>query len=396
MNEYTTVRPVSAPLVEEIDLRATGRILWQRRRLIGVIAALGLGASAAYAAVQPNVYTANATIMPIEVGFDRLSPDGTSSGAGALISRAGIGRDGTISDKLVALLRSRTVTDAVLLKHHLLPAVLGAAPKAGQEQAALNSADQILAQTILAKPDTLSGLIQISAYHGNPEVAASLANAYMDELAVFLNENSLTSTRRKREFLEQKVQNVSQDLDRMQAALVSFQEQNNLISLDTQTQSMVQSFMSLKSQLQSKQMEAALQAKSVSSNDMELLGLRQEVDQLKDSLKSMELGTSGGSIALKDLPKFGAHMAQMQRDIGVKQKVFELLTEQLELAKIEEAKEALSFQVIDRAITPQAPSQPNRLFIAMAGAFVSLLLGMFVALLAGKPWRSPTEHPEAV
>lgn len=394
MNEFTTVRPVSAPSVEEIDLRATGRTLWERRRLIALVASVGLAASVAVAAIQPSVYTAGATIMPIDVAANRLSPEATSGGVGALLSGAGIGRDGTISDKLVALLRSRSVTDAVLKKHHLLAAVIGQTPKAGEERAALNAAYRQLDRTLVAKPDPLSGLIFVNAAHPSPEVAASLANAFVAELAVFLNDNSLTSTRRKREFLEQKLQNVSRELGRMQADLVTFQEQYNLVSLETQTQSMVQSFMALKNQLMAKEMEADLQAKSVSSNDMELLGLRQEVARLKDSLQEMELGTSEGSLALKDLPRLSARMTRLQRDLATKQKVFDLLTEQLELAKIEEAKEALSFQVIDEAVPPAEPSQPNRPFVVLAGALISLFLGMLVALVAGKARRSPAEYAE--
>lgn len=387
MNDTNTARPAS--LVEEIDLRETGRTLWERRRLIGAITVVGLAASIAIAMVQPNVYAAKATIMPIDVSYDRLGPDLSAGGMGALLSRAGVGRDGTVSDKLVALLKSRTVTDGVLKKHHLLGAVLGKEPKAGEERVALNKAYEKLGKAVNAKPDVLSGLIMVSAAHRNPEVAATLTNAYIAELAVFLNDNSLTSTRRKREFLEEKVQAVSRDLGQMQATLVSFQEENNLISLDTQTEAMVESFMGLKSDLLAKQMEVALQAKSVSGNDIQLLGLRQEVEQLKDSIKSMEVGSTGGLVALKDLPRMGARMAQMQRDLGVKQKVFELLTQQLELSKIEEAKEALSFQVIDPAIAPDKPSQPNRPFVLMAGLFISLLMGMFVALAAGKPRQSP-------
>lgn len=396
MNEYKITSPANAPLVEEIDLRSTGRTLWARRRLIGAVTAVGLAASVAIALVQPNVYTADATIMPIDVSFERLSPEMSGGGMGALLSRAGIGRDGTISDKLVALLKSRTVTEAVLTKHRLLPAVLGETPRTAQDPHAMLLAFEELDKTIQAKPDPLSGLIHVTALHQSPEVAATLTNAYIAELAVFLNDNSLTSTRRKREFLEGKVRTVSQDLGRLQAQLVAFQEENNLVALDTQTQSMVQSFMALKGQLQAKEMEVALQSKSVSANDIQLLGLRQEVLQLKDSLKSMELGTAGGMLALKDLPKMGAKMTQLQRDLGAKQKVFELLSEQLELAKIEEAKEALSFQVIDRAIPPEKPSQPNRLFLMIAGAVVSLLVGMFVALVAGKPRRSPLDPFEAV
>ncbi len=392
MQEYKVNSPTTAPTVDEIDLRSTGRTLWERRRMIGAIALLGTALSVAIAMVQPNVYTADATVMPIDISFERLSPEMAGGGGmAALLSRAGIGRDGTVSDKLVALLKSRSVTEAVLTKHRLLPAVVGEV-KAGHEQSALGAAFTVLDKTVQAKPDPLSGLIHISANHQSAEVSAALANAYIEELALFLNDNSLTSTRRKREFLEEKVRTVSKDVERLQAQLVSFQEEKNLIALDTQTQSMVQSFMTLKSQLLTKQMEVALQAKSVSANDIQLLGLRQEVEQLKDSLKAMESGAAGGMFALKDLPKMGAQLTQLQRELASKQKVFELLSEQLELSKIEEAKEALSFQVIDRAIAPDKPSGPKRPFLMVAGAVISLLLGMFVALVAGKPRRSLAEY----
>lgn len=391
MHDMTTSQPFAAAGLGDIDLGALGRTLKERRRLVALVTGLGCLLSAGIAWSQPNVYTATTAVLPIELSNDRIVPEMSSGGLGALISKAGIGRDGTVSDKLVALFKSRTVTNNVLDRHHLLVAVLGREVKPGQEMAAYQEAYRRLDGQVTAKSDVLSGFIRISAQHRNPEVAATLANAYVQELSDYLQQTSLTSTRRKRDFLEGKVKAVSQEVTRIEQQLVSFHEENNLIALDNQTQALVQTYMGLKSQLMTKEMELALQADSASPGDIQLVGLRQEVLSIKHSLQTMERGTPGEQLALKELPRLSVRLSEIQRNLSVKQKVYELLTQQLELAKVEEAKEALSFQVIDPAIPPDRPSGPRRTFTLLVGAIASLLAGVLIALML-RPTGLPSRY----
>jgi uncharacterized protein involved in exopolysaccharide biosynthesis len=86
----------------------------------------------------------------------------------------------------------------------------------------------------------------------------------------------------------------------------------------------------------------------------------------------------GAFIALSDAPTVGLEYGRLRRDALIQQKVFELLTQQLELAKIEEAKDDITFQVIDQAIPPEKRIKPKRTQNVLLAGVVSLFLGIFL------------------
>lgn len=231
--------------------------------------------------------------------------------------------------------------------------------------------------------DPKTGLVTISVDSADPQLAADIANNYVVELNAFLQRNSFSTAKRNRDFLEKQVNDTQHDLTAMESTLKNFQEKNKLVSLDAQTEASVQAYATLKAQLTAKEMELSLQEKSVSPDDVQLMGLKQEVVQLKQKLSAIDTGSSEGLVSFKDAPELGMRFAQLKRDLLVKEQVFELLTQQYEMAKVDESKETLSFQVVDRAIAPDKKSKPRRTLIVLVAAFASFLLSALFILLKG-------------
>jgi uncharacterized protein involved in exopolysaccharide biosynthesis len=386
---------------DDIDLWAIAGVIWRRRLVVAAITCAGTLGSAIIAFSQPNIYTATATIMPVDSSNDRLSTALSSLGAlGGLASQAGVGLKGGVSDKFVALLKSRTLAETVITKYDLLPELFperwdskhaqwkesttALSPRSRSSQAnapSMHDAVRQVKRILSTKGDLKTGLIDVVVEHQDPVTAANIANHFVAELNSYLKQNSLTSAKQNRVFLEGQLQHAASELSVIENNLKHFQEKNKLVSLDAQTQASVQAYVTLKSQLMAKEMEISLQENSTSENDIQLLGLRQEVSQLKEKLLSLENGTSGGLVSFKDAPQLGMRFAQLTRDLLVRQKVFELLTQQYELAKIEEAKETLTFQVIDQAIPSDKKSKPNRVSDIIMASIVSLILGGSLAVL---------------
>ncbi|HBN08153.1 MAG TPA: hypothetical protein DD435_05745 [Cyanobacteria bacterium UBA8530] len=375
---------------DEIDFLEVAGTLWKGRLLIAAFTAAGATLSGLVSLTMPNVYTATATIMPMDSSTDRLSSAMSALGAlGGLASQAGVNLKGSVSDKFVALLKSRTVTDNVVTRHRLMPVLFAdrwdksrsawktpsrtwfSSPEAAGPTA--HDAYRFMKKTIKASADPKTGLISINVDFENPQVAADIANDYVIELNAFLQNNSFSSAKRNRDFLQNQVNGVLHELGGLANSLKLFQEKNKLVSLDAQTEAAVQAYAALKAQLTAKEMELTLQANSVSTEDVQLSGLKQEIVQLKDKIGAIESGSSGGLVSFKDAPKLGMQFAELKRDLLVKQNVFELLTQQLELAKLDEAKETLSFQVVDRAIAPDHKSKPNRFMSLLFAAFASFM-----------------------
>jgi uncharacterized protein involved in exopolysaccharide biosynthesis len=89
---------------------------------------------------------------------------------------------------------------------------------------------------------------------------------------------------------------------------------------------------------------------------------------------------------IRNLPLLGAKYADLYQRAKIQQTVFELLTEQYELAKVEEAKETPSVKVLDPARVPEKKSFPPRLLIVFLGTFIAFGSAM-VWLLSTKSWE---------
>ena len=368
---------------DEIDLGALGKTLGRRWWVVASVTAIGLSAAFVIGQTRPPLYTATATLIPTDSSGERLS-----SALGPLAGFIPFAPPGLIprgdGEKLMGLLGSRVLAERVLAKN---PTLVPFDPQARGKASTLTKSEvqDLLREAIAITGDKTTGLIEVKARHVVPELAAGIANAYMVELDSFLQDNSFTAAKRQREFLQKQVQDLSSEIKQIETQLISFQEEHQLVSLDAQTNATIQTYSTLKSQLIAKEMELQLQSNSVSPHDLELVGLKQEVSLLREKLAGLESGATGGLLAFKDAPRLGVQYAQFQRDLTVKQKVFELLTQQLEMAKIEETRDSLSFQVIDRAAVPEIASSTERYTIWAIGGILSLALGLFLALLLDKP-----------
>ncbi|MBO9542806.1 hypothetical protein J7643_19635 [bacterium] len=400
MQEVTVPQTTSQMIDDdEIDLVELALTVWKRRKIVAAITLAGTLLATGFSFTQPNIYTATATLLPTDSSSDRISNALTSLGAlGGLAAQASGGLKGTVSDKFVAIIQSRRLTEQVI--HHpqtlpqLFPKQWNTVQKRWEKVPTLLEAHRLLAKTISTKVDPKTGLLQLSVDHTDPKFAADLANSYVIELNAFLQGNTLSSAKRNRAFLEQQVTGVVRDLSKLEDELKKFQQAHKIVSLDAQTEAGVQTYATLKSQLMAKEMEYNLLANSVSSSDTQSIGLRQEISQIKEKLNTIENGTGDGIISFKDAPDLGVRFARIKRDLLTKQKVFELMSQQLEIAKLDEAKDTLSFQIIDEAITPDKKSKPKRGVIIAIGLIISLFIAILSVLILNKFGKWAATEPK--
>jgi hypothetical protein len=92
--------------------------------------------------------------------------------------------------------------------------------------------------------------------------------------------------------------------------------------------------------------------------------------------------------SLRQLPILGVPFADKFRQLKVQEVVFETLTKQYEIAKVQEAKEIPTVKVLDRPEVPERKSFPPRLLLTV--------LGTCVAFLAGCAWLFARRHWDAM
>jgi uncharacterized protein involved in exopolysaccharide biosynthesis len=117
--------------------------------------------------------------------------------------------------------------------------------------------------------------------------------------------------------------------------------------------------------------------------------LRRQVEQMSGSgvdLDSAKGDIPGGFPSIRKLPLVGVRWANLYRENKVQETVYELLTQEYEMAKIQEAKEIPSVNVLDAPMVPERKSFPPRTLIVLVGAFLAFTLGS-VFVIGATVWH---------
>ncbi|MBT1075472.1 GumC family protein [Geobacter grbiciae] len=357
---------------DEINLLELLQVLVRRKRLIVVMCVAAALLSAAYSLTLPNIYTGTARVLPPQKdGGGGLSA--LMGQAGALAGLAGVGGLGGGADLYVGILKSRSVADAVIKKLDLQKELKAKTPD--ESRAALQGLVKIQAGK--------DGIITVAADSRNPQLAARLANTFVDELGKKSVELNLTKAGTERIFLEKRLDVVKADLKNAEDALRRFQEKNRAFKVDDQATATIEGAAKLKAEIVSKEVQlASLRSYQTNENpevkavEAALTKLRGQLGVLTGGGRSNDLMLSAGA-----MPSLGLEYVRLMREVKTQEAIFEQLTKQFEVAKLGEAKDSSSIQVLDEAVAPQNKSKPKRSLIVILSTVTALFLGIFIAFI---------------
>lgn len=389
------------------------RTVWNRRRTLLRVGALALTASTVIAFLIPKSYTSTAQLMPPDTqstsGMAMLAL-ASKVGAGGLASMAGDVLGLKSSGALfIGILRSETAQDRIIQQFGL---------QAAYGKRLLADARKKLDENTVISEDRKSGIISIAVTDESAERSAAIANAYVDQLNLLVAELSTSAARRERVFLEGRLRVAKADLDSAANALAQFSSKNNTLDIQTEGRAMLDAAGTLAGQLVAAQSELEGLRQIYTDNFPRVKELNARVTELRRQLEKLggseEAGSSSRGTAhtssvadppgqpaervtsgkpgslpfptIRNLPLLGAKYADYYRGAKIQETVFELLTEQYELAKVEEAKETPSVKVLDPGKVPERKSFPPRLPIMLLGTFLATAAGV-VILLAQHSWE---------
>jgi capsule polysaccharide export protein KpsE/RkpR len=360
-------------------------LLWSKRALLWRFTWRGFLVAIVIALLIPKRYESTARLMPAEnnsgSGLAMMAAmaggtGGSSLGASALSGLAS-GLLGTHDPGAVwsDMLRSRTVEDRIIEKFDLRE-VYGVSY--------LDDARKNLDKSTQIDIDRKSGVITIGVTDRDKKRAQDMTQAYIDELDRTVALVSTSAARRERVFLEQRLHQVKHDLDQVSSQFADYASKNTVIDVDAQTRAMVGSAAALQGQLIAAQSELEGLEQIYTPNNVRVKMLQARVAELRSQLQKMGgvNGVDASSPAqpadsdqlypsIRKLPLLGVRWIDLYRETKIQQTVYELLTEQFELAKIEEAKEIPTVKVLDPPNWPERKSSPPRMLIVLLGALLS-------------------------
>src|SRR5438477_5688542 len=366
------------------------RLLWGRRQLFLRATAIGLVVSTMIAFLIPKSYTSTAQLMPPD-------PQSTSGMAmmAAMAAKGGGGLAGVAGDLLglkssgalfIGVLRSETSQDRLVEQFDL--------KRVYSARLSIDARMRLDENTSISE-DKKSGIITISVTDHSPQRAAALANAYVDELNSRASELSTSSAHREREFLEERLKVAKRELDDASNQLAQFSSTNNTLDIQQEGKAMLDAAGSIAGEMIAAQSQLEGLRQLYTDNNSRVRSLNARVAELRKQLEKLggthgngATGTSaptdqggdpsaakaGGGLpypTIKSLPLLGAKYADFYRRAKIQETVYELLTEQYELAKVQEAKETPSVKVLDPRKVPEKKSFPPRLVIMLLGTFLA-------------------------
>lgn len=253
-----------------------------------------------------------------------------------------------------------------------------------------------LAKHTEIKEDRKSGVISIVVTDRDPHRAQQLAQAYVDALNGLVAQVSTSSARRERIFLESRLASVKKSLNDASQQFSEYASKNGTLDVPEQAKAMVASEANLEGQLVAAQSELEGLRQIYTDSNVRVKTLEARIASLKKQVEAMsgnhaDLSSDQSELpgdfpSIRKLPLLGVRWSNLYRENKIQETVYELLTQEYELAKIQEAKEIPSVNVLDAPMLPETKSFPPRIVIAVAGTLLAFALGcMFV--IASAAWQ---------
>ncbi len=380
-------------------------LLWEHRRRLVKITVVVFAISLCIAFAIPKRYEASASIMPPDQGGGSaalIAALGGRGGAdlGGLASLAGslLGSHNT-SSLFVDLLHSGTVSGHLIDRFDLMR-VYGKRYRV--------DAAKYLAHHTTIVADKKSGVITITVEDNSPERARDLAQAYLYELNQIVEKTDTSSARQERIFLERRLASVQADLERAQLDLSDFSSTHSTVDIKEQTRATVDAAAKLQGELIAEQSQLGSLEQIYGDSNVRVRAAQARIGLLQHELAKMsgtdaqlvsksttspahtESGESQLYPPLRQLPRLAVPYADLYRRVKVQEAVYELLTQEYELARIQEAKDIPVISVIDAPGVPEKKSFPPRLIVALALTGITTLVAAFLILLRSA-WDSTNE-----
>jgi uncharacterized protein involved in exopolysaccharide biosynthesis len=368
-------------------------VLVRGKRLIFQITAASAVVSVVVSLLLPKQYTAQSTL---------LTPQQNSSAAvlstqlGSMGNVAALAGGGTLSlknpnDMYVALLQSRTVEDAMVQRFGLM-----------QEYHArfVSSARKAFESHTVVDGSNKDGLIHIRVQDRNADRAAELANGYVEEFRKLSENLAITEASQRRLFFQEQLEQAKDNLAHAEEALKQTQQKTGLIQLDSQARALIETAAGLRAQVTAKEVQIRSLQTFATGENPELVQAQQELATLQLQLRKL-VGTEDPSNVGIIVPKgivtgAGLEYVRSLREVKYNEAIFEILARQFELAKLDEAREGASIQVVDKAVPPDVRSFPDRVLIVLGSTVVGFFLGMAIVLVhaAFGYWKAAANDDE--
>jgi capsule polysaccharide export protein KpsE/RkpR len=399
-----------APVIPAPNWVSNASLLWGKRRMLASSAGVSFVLALAIAFIVPKQYESGARIMPPSNSMGGAAvlaalagrAGGSLGGLGALAS--GFLGGGGNTALFIDLLRSGTVSGHLIDRFDLQHVY--------HKRYRIDTAKYLARHTKIVD-DKKSGVITLTVTDTDPARARDIAQGYLDELNRLVNSTNTSSAHQERIFIEKRLHGVQEDLQKAQQQLSEFSSTHATVDIKEQARAMVDAAARLQTQLIVEQsgLDSLRQTYGdgnvrIRSAEARIAELKAQIAKLGGSSKALPTEDSSpredvaGAARnedlyppLRQLPRLAVPYTNLYREVQVQESVYELLTQQYELARIQEAKDVPVVSVIDAPGIPEKKSFPPRLLLALLLTATSVVVASALVLFRQQWMQVPVEDP---
>lgn len=336
---------------DEFPVGAVFSALWRRRGLMVGAPLLASVVALGISYLFTPTFSARVSFMP---------PQQQQSGAasalaslGALAGLAGGGGMRNNGDQYVALVQSVTVADRLVERFDLVNKYDRKFKIDARKQLAENT------RVTLGRKD---GLITLEVDDHDPKTAADMASAYVEELRALTARLALTEAQQRRAFFEKQLGQVKEKLTAAQQTLAS--SGISVGALKAEPKATAEGVAKLKAELTTAEVKLQVLRRAMSDNAAEVMAMSAQVQALRGELDKLgrneEPANQSGYIAA-------------YREFKYQEALFEQISRQFELARIDESRDGGQLQLVDAPEIPERKTKPKRSYFMIGGFALGFL-----------------------
>jgi tyrosine-protein kinase Etk/Wzc len=328
----------------------------------------------------PATYVSRTSIMPSQQsggGGGGLASLGSLAGLGGLGALSNMAASIKSSDEMfVALMRSQSVQSALIEQFKLK-----------ERYGAKNTVEarQALTLNVVILADKKSGMLHIDVQDKDPEFAAQLANAQVNELNVILSRLAVTEAQQRRAYYEQQIIKTQTKIPQLELEYKEAQKSSGL-----EVASLLSEAGTLPGQIAAKELQFQVLSRFANAENPDLKRLAVEISALRAQVARYELSKTDpttskankpGQVAESTKTNFVQKATQSYNTLKIQEALLDGYVKQLELAKVDEAKEGPAVQVVDEARAPEMRAKPERKKIVVSYTLTGLIIAFVLAVL---------------
>lgn len=382
-------------------------LLWRERRFLWGVAWKTFLAAVLVGLLLPKHYEAVTKIVPGEAQsggaglLSKLAGAGGASASALGIDSASILGIKTPSALYIEIMKSRTVQDRLIKTFDLRTHYFMGASQFPSMRGKLYATRKKLKSFTTFDEDRKSGVITVTCTDYDPQVAAKICNAYVAEMNQLSAELNASDAHRERVFLEDRLQAAKRDLDNASFALSRFSSKNAVMDPQSQSRSMMDAAAKVQGELIVAETDLKGFQQIYSDDNIKVRTARARIGELRSQLTKLlgsapggPMGSSASSYpSMRALPLLGYEYGDLYRQAKIQETVYEFLTQQYEMAKIQEAKELPTANVMDIAVPPERKSGPSRILVVLL-SLVAAMGFSFWWLIRRNAWDGlPLDDP---